>query len=83
MSSNNIRYKGTSYRGAAAIVPNNANNLADPVSAIHAGGAGTIHLVTAAGDEVTFTVQAGEILPVATCKVFATGTSASSLVGLK
>ena len=46
------------------------------------GGAGNIVCKNARGDSVTFTVVAGQILPIQTNQVLSTGTTATALVGL-
>lgn len=57
-------------------------DLPRQVRAIAVGGAGNIVCVNARGDSVTFTVVAGQILPIQTKQVLSTGTTASALVGL-
>lgn len=56
--------------------------LVRPVRAIAVGGAGNIVCKNARGDSVTFTVVAGQILPIQTDHVLSTGTTATALVGL-
>lgn len=81
--SNDIRYKEGSYRGAAAITPSDSANLTDPISAIYVGGTGAIKVDMANGDTVTFAAVAVGIFPIAVKKVYATGTAATNLIGLK
>lgn len=57
-------------------------DLPRSVRAISVGGAGNIVCTNARGDSVTFTVVAGQILPVQTNRVLSTGTTATALVGL-
>lgn len=57
-------------------------DLPRQVRAIAVGGAGNIVCVNARGDSVTFTVVAGQILPIQTKQVLFTGTTATALVGL-
>ena len=81
--SNNINYKSESYRGAVEITPHDTNDLTDPVSALYIGGAGTVKVDTPDGT-VTFNgALAGHIIPVCCTRVYATGTSATNIVGLK
>lgn len=66
-----------------AITANDADDLAAETRAIYVGGAGSLALVLASGDEVTFTgLTAGTFLPVRAVRVKTTGTSATQLVGL-
>lgn len=66
-----------------AITANDGTDLAAETRAIYVGGAGTLALVLASGDAVTFTgLTAGTLLPVRAIRVKATGTSATQLVGL-
>lgn len=68
--------------GAVAITPSNTVNLANP-SVVYAGVAGDVRVLTAQGDDVTFVgVLAGTVLPVQAIRVFATSTTATSLVGI-
>jgi hypothetical protein len=66
--------------GAATFTNSDTRNLPTP-SVIYVGGLGNVKVTTAQGDEVTFTnVQAGNVLPVQVIRVWATGTTASSLL---
>ena len=71
-------------QGAAAVTPDDANNL--PVlgaRGLWVGGAGNIAVMTAQQDTVTFNnVPAGFLLPVSVHRVMATGTTATNLVAL-
>ena len=50
---------------------------------LYVGGAGDLHVLTAGGDDITFTsVPAGSFLPVHVAKVFASGTTATGIVAL-
>jgi nitrogen fixation protein len=69
--------------GAAAITPHDTNLLTVTTRAVYVGGAGDLAVVMFNGDEVTFpAVPAGTVLPVRAKKVKATGTTATSLVGM-
>lgn len=47
------------------------------------GGAGNLRVLTAGGDDVTFTgVLAGSFLPVQVTRVYSTGTTATNIVAL-
>jgi hypothetical protein len=66
--------------GAATFTNSDTINLPTP-SVIYVGGLGNVKVTTAQGDEVTFTnVQAGNVLPVQVIRVWANGTTATSLI---
>lgn len=66
--------------GAATFTNSDTINLLTP-SVIYVGGLGNVKVTTAQGDEVTFTnVQAGNVLPVQVIRVWANGTTATSLL---
>lgn len=66
--------------GATAITPSDTDNLPTP-SVVYVGGAGTVKVTTAQGDDVTFVgVNSGSVIPVQVLRVWATGLTASSLV---
>lgn len=82
MSNGNINYKSDSYRGAEAVTPSNSTEVA--YSAIYVGSTGNVAVETPAGDTVTFVgVPTGGIIPICAVKVLSTGTTATSIVGLK
>lgn len=73
----------------AAVTPHNSNTLtyngvADSMcKGLYIGsvaGGGDIVVVNSAGQNVTFTVAAGTILPVRATRVLATGTTASAII---
>lgn len=67
----------------AAITPNDSADLPTPARSIYVGGTGNVVVKNAAGASVTFTaVPAGTILPIATARVMATGTTATLLIAL-
>ncbi|WP_380058858.1 hypothetical protein ACFE33_15255 (plasmid) [Falsihalocynthiibacter sp. SS001] len=67
---------------AFAIAPNDGADLVEVPRAIYVGQGGTITAITREGSQVTLeNVPAGTVLPIRLRKVFATGTSAQSLVG--
>jgi hypothetical protein len=66
--------------GAVAITPSDTVNFSTP-SVVYVGGAGTVKVTTAQGDDVTFVgVNSGSVIPVQVLRVWATGLTASSLV---
>lgn len=65
-----------------AITPSDSD-LVTPVRALYIGGSGNVTINDTGGGAVTFAgVQAGSILPVMARRVWATGTTATSIVGL-
>lgn len=71
-------------RNAAAVTPADGANLANPAMALYVGGAGNVKVDTVGGQTgVTFTgVTAGSVLPIQVTKVYATGTTATTIVAL-
>lgn len=68
---------------AFAIATSDAVDLAQTTRAVYVGGAGDVKIKTLSGETVTFSgASAGMILPVRVARVFATGTTATLLVGL-
>jgi hypothetical protein len=66
-----------------AITPNDSTDLATPIRSIYVGGAGNLAVKNVAGTTITFTgLVVGQILPIATSRVMATGTTATLLIGL-
>ncbi|WP_158971923.1 spike base protein, RCAP_Rcc01079 family [Chachezhania sediminis] len=68
--------------GGFAITPDDASDLPTATRGINAGVAGTVHLTTIDGSDITLHVAAGMIMPVRAARIWATGTSALSLTGL-
>ncbi len=67
---------------AAAVTPSDTVNLAQP-SVIYVGGGGNVKVTTAQGSAVTFTgVQAGGVIPVQVIRVWATGTTATTMTAV-
>jgi hypothetical protein len=65
-----------------AITPADADLVA-PVRALYIGGAGNLRISDTGNGAVTFSnVPAGVILPVMARRVWATGTTASNIIGL-
>jgi hypothetical protein len=68
---------------AFSITPDDNTDLAEVVRALFIGTEGDVVLVTKSDSEVTFTgLAAGDILPVRTLRVKASGTTAANIVGL-
>lgn len=68
--------------GAFAITASDTVNLQN-VAVVYVGGAGNIKVTTANGDVATFNgLNAGTVLPVQVLRVWATGTTATTLIGI-
>lgn len=83
MSGLNIKVKKENYTGAVAITPSNTVDLTDPVSALHISVAGTLKVDMVNGETVSFPVVPAGIFEIAVKRVYATGTAATGIVGLK
>jgi hypothetical protein len=69
---------------AFSISPSNTDYLPEIPRAIYVGGAGDLKVITKAGTETTFKgVPAGACIPQRVKKVFATGTTATFIVGMR
>ena len=65
---------------AAAVTTSDTVNLREP-SVLFSGTGGTIRVLTAEGSDVTFTnLQPGAILPLRVIRVYASTTTATSIV---
>jgi hypothetical protein len=74
---------------AAAVTPSDTVNIPAVTGGtnngcvLYVGGTGTLKVTTIGGDDVTFTgVPTGTFIPVHVVKVWATGTSATSIIGI-
>lgn len=68
---------------ATAITPDNDDDLGFLTRFIFVGGAGNLKLDTVGGDTITLIgVTTGSVYPIRAKKVYATGTTATNLVGL-
>ena len=65
-----------------AITPNDGVDLEIETRQIVVGGVGTVAMTLKSGRDVSFVCVAGQTLQVRATRVKATGTSATSLVGL-
>jgi hypothetical protein len=75
--------KSTPATGAFAITPDDATDLADHADAIYVGGAGNLKVDMLLGGTVTFTaLSVGVVHPLSVRRVYATGTTATSILGL-
>lgn len=69
---------------AQEITPADGADLTYQARSLYVGGAGNVKVTTVGGDTVTFVgVAAGTVLPVLVKRVFSTGTTATSIVGLR
>lgn len=69
--------------GVVAVTPSDATDLPARVRSLYVGGAGDISVVASDGSTATLsTVPAGSIIPLWVRRVNATGTTATSIVGL-
>ncbi|MEM7777766.1 MAG: hypothetical protein AAF732_19420 [Pseudomonadota bacterium] len=67
-----------------AIVPDDIAELTHFTRVLYVGNEGNIRVKLTSGDEVTLrSVQAGAMYPVRVRQVFATGTTASNIVGMR
>lgn len=70
---------------AFSITPDDSNDLPD-IAVVYVGdpgGTGAVKVTTAAGTDVTFVgLPAGFVIPVQVRRVWSTGTTATSLVGI-
>lgn len=65
------------------VTPHDTNELAYAVRAFYVGVTGNVSVVNDLGDTVVWVaVPAGQIIPCQTRRVLATGTTATSIVGL-
>lgn len=78
----NASITGPAFHGFA-VTPNDGAELPEMTRALYVGATGALHVLLASGAEVTFAgVAGGTMLPIRVRKVFATGTTATSIVGL-
>ena len=71
-------------KGCFSITPNDSTTFTDNAFGIYVGGDGDVKVDTLDGDEVTFSgAKAGTTLPVIATKVYATGTTATNLLGYR
>lgn len=72
-----------SARRAAAVTTSDSSIFEEPTRAVYIGGAGTLKVDMVSGGTVTFTgLLAGTLLPVQVVRIYATGTTATSIIAL-
>lgn len=72
-----------SARRASAITTSDTATSEDPTRGIYVGSAGNIKVDMVSGGTVTFAnVPSGVILPIQVTRVYATGTTATQMIGL-
>jgi hypothetical protein len=86
MATDNFAQQATALNSpsarAAAVTPNNSVDLTEVTRALYIGGAGDVK-VDIGATAITFVgVAAGSLLPIRVTRVYATGTTASSIVAL-
>lgn len=68
---------------AAAIAPSDSADLVFATRALYVGTGGDVRLCMLGGGEVTLAnLASGSLIPIRAIKVFATGTTATGLIGL-
>ena len=68
---------------AFAVTGNDSTDLTNATRGLYVGGAGDVKVTTIGGSTVTFAaVPGGSVLPVRVARVFATGTTATNMIGL-
>ena len=68
---------------AFPVIPSNTADLPHTARALYIGGSGDVRLSTIDGSDVTFrSLGAGSVLPVGAVRVYETGTTAGSILGL-
>ena len=87
-----MAYQKLQGRSAAAVTPSNTSNIPSVSTedgngnngcVLYVGGTGNLKVLTVGGDEVVFSnVQAGTFVPIQVLRVFATGTTATSIVAI-
>lgn len=65
------------------VTPHDSNNISDAPCNIYCGSAGTIMAVDVVGQALSYTVVAGEVLPVSVKRINSTGTNVTPIYGLR
>lgn len=74
---------GNPAGGGFAVTPNDSANLSATTTGIYVGVSGHVKVDMANGNTITFpNLQAGVIHPIRARRVYATGTTATSIVGV-
>lgn len=75
---------GTIYGDAFAVTPSDSVNLPPACTGLYVGATGNVVVETLSGATITFlAVPVGALIPIQVRKVKATGTTATSIVGLQ
>jgi len=69
-------------RGAIAITPSDSTDLSVIVRGLFIGGTGNLTVNMSGGSVTFYNVQQGTVLPIRVTRVFATGTTATNILGL-
>lgn len=68
---------------AFAVTPNDSADLAYVTRGVYVGGTGTLKVTMLGGEAVTFTgLAAGVIHPIRASRIWSTGTSATTILGI-
>ena len=72
------------YRSGEAITPNDGADIpGGVVKALYIGGTGAVKVNTVDGSTLTFAAVAVGIFPIRAKRVWATGTAATNIIGLR
>lgn len=87
-----MAYQKLQGRSAVAVTPSDTLNIPSPSTedgsgnngcVLYVGGTGDLKVTTVGGNDVIFVnIQGGSFLPIQVVKVFATGTTATSIVAI-
>ena len=77
-----FRVDGRAATAAAAITPSDGTDLAAATRAINVSDPGYVKVTTVGGDTVTLYVAGGVTFPLRAARIWATGTTATEIVGL-
>lgn len=69
--------------GLFAITPSDSVDLTDPAAALWVTVAGTVKFITMDDDTVTLTLASGIVHPFKAKRVYATGTTATGIFGIR
>lgn len=71
------------YNDAAAVTPSDSTDLANTTRAIYVGSQGNLTVrMAGSGNDVLFTLDKHEMLPLRVVRVLATGTTCTNIVAL-
>lgn len=65
------------------ITPSDDTTFAPPFRSLWVGGAGSVKITDPTGNDTTFVLDGAGVLPVEVVRIFATGTDATGIVGLR